>query len=397
MTSPKYQLSQKEIDRRYNAVQTALKKRNLDVLVLQTHSEIFDIYTRYLTDQKTLPDPYSIMLMVPAEGEMYYMMQGGCKNPDLPVSAEFKKHHIGKFANTTTAMCFHYTDVIPAQFAVEEIKKQGYERIGFAGKGMISMTTSEYFHEHLPGCVFEDFTDDFDNIIAVKSEEELILLQKTVDSHCEIAAGIPALVYPGRSLREIRADIFALGEAQKCELQHNIFLNAGKPFTYAGPNKFDYDYVIQKGDAVTYLLELACDGGMYAEVGRTLCLYEPSKQELDDYNLYIEGEKWITSQIKPGMTCAEIVDLNDKWFGEAGFGGVQRMAGHGQGYGLMERPAFRKDDNMIIQENMFFAAHFGGGLGATKKTHFICSNYIVKKNGSELMTWTPLELQVLNR
>lgn len=397
MTSEKYQISQKEIDRRYAAVQGALQKRGLDALIIQTHSEIFDMYLRYLTGMKAVPDPYGFMVLVPAVGEMYVLVQGGAMDPDAPVPENLKNHHVGKFGTTTSVMCFHYTDSIPARYVSDEIRKNHYRRIGFAGGGLISLTTANYLRENLPECTFEDFTDDFDNIIAVKSEEELVLLRKTVDSHCEIAAAIPGLIYPGRSLREIRADLYAMCEAQRCELAHNLFINAGPHGKFAVPGPVgDPDYVIQKGDAVCYLLEVAAEGGMYAEVGRTLLLYDPSRQEVEDYELYVKGERWLTEQIKPGMTCAEIVDLNDKWAEENGFGKVTRMAGHGQGYGLMERPAFRKDDNMIIRENMFYAMH-AGGTGGTRKPFFVCNNYIVRKDKSELMTWLPCDLQVLDR
>ncbi|MBQ1887475.1 MAG: M24 family metallopeptidase [Firmicutes bacterium] len=395
MASERLTVSQKETDRRYAAVQNAMKAKGIDALVMQTHSEIFDMYMRYLTDMKAIPDPYSVMILVPAEGEMYLLMQGQSKSPDLPVPEKLKKHHVGKFGHTTTCMCFSYTDTIPAEYVTAEIKKHGYKRLGYVGGGLMSWTSRMYFEANLPEAEWVDFTGDFDRIIAVKSEEEIILLKKTVDTHCEIAKAIPDMVRPGRKLRDIKTDILVMGQGLNCELQHNIFLNAGPHSKFAVPGPIgDEDYVLQKGDGLYYLLELAAEGGMYAEVGRPILLYEPSKEEVDAYNDYCAAEAWMATQIKPGITCQDIVRINDEYMGSRGFGKVTRMAGHGQGYGLMERPAFRMEDDMVIEKNMFYCMHPGGG-GVTRPHLGMCNNYIVKENGSELMTWLPMDITVL--
>ncbi len=395
MTREEYRISQKELDRRYAAVQSAMKRKGLDAVILQTHSEIFDMYQRYLTDLRAIPDPYSMMLLVPAEGEMYFLVQGQRLDPDVPLPADFGRRHIGKYAFTTACMAFHYTDEIPARLAAEEIRKRGYRKIGFTGMGLIGFAAGRYFLEHLPDVEFSDFTDDFDRLIAVKSDEEVKLLLKAVDTHCVMAEAIPALVVPGRTIREIKSDLYALSQNLRCELPHTIYMNAGPGGRFAVPGlEGDPDYVIRDGDAVSYLLEMAAEGGMYAELARTLLLYEPSQEEADIYSEYLEGEAWLAAHIRPGMTCSEVVELNDSWFGKHGFGICTRMAGHGQGYGMMERPAFRKDDDMVLEENMFLALH-PGGSGGTKKTFSVCNNYLLEKDGAKLLTWYPAELKIL--
>ena len=50
--------------------------------------------------------------------------------------------------------------------------------------------------------------------------------------------------------------------------------------------------------------------------------------------------------------------------------------------------------NVIPAKNMFYCLLPGGG-GVTRPHLGMCNNYIVKENGSELMTWLPMDITVL--
>ena len=64
-----------------------------------------------------------------------------------------------------------------------------------------------------------------------------------------------------------------------------------------------------------------------------------------------------------------------------------RLFGHGQGYDMVERPAFVPAETMALAENMYVACHPGAVDG--KVVGLACSNFLITKDGCERVTTTP--------
>src|SRR5690606_28776835 len=79
----KYPISSNELQRRLELVQEAMKEKDIDCMVTQAHSAIFDGDIRYFTDMPA--GAYTTALMIPAEGEMVYIQHGNdSDNMPLP-------------------------------------------------------------------------------------------------------------------------------------------------------------------------------------------------------------------------------------------------------------------------------------------------------------------------
>ena len=48
----------------------------------------------------------------------------------------------------------------------------------------------------------------------------------------------------------------------------------------------------------------------------------------------------------------DLLDANNEFLRNKGFPEEKRLFAHGQGYDLVERPAIREDEPMILKENM---------------------------------------------
>jgi len=286
-------------------------------------------------------------------------------------------------------LAFNFSDNYPAAVAVEEIKKRGYKKIGLVGFAFISMSTGEYLKANLPGVEFVDFSDDLDLIMAVKSPEELELCWASVKLHDNVAEAVPHLIRPGRFEADIRADIvhicFELGADYTDHLNVSSYA-PGQLADRAGPKT---NRVIQEGDIVQALIEVSAAGGMYGECCRHWCLAEPMQAHEDIWKVSVDCQHFLAENMKPGMTGADITRIYDKYMTERGYSENKRYFGHGQGYNLMERPAFCLDESMVFEENMYVAIHPTINNHDNTYMGFACDNFLIKKDGAVLMARTP--------
>jgi len=151
--------------------------------------------------------------------------------------------------------------------------------------------------------------------------------------------------------------------------------------------------VIEKGDQVCVMNEVNGPGGFYTEVGRTYILGKPTTELKNIWQEAVEAQKLTASLLKPGAKPADIFDANNQFLMDRGYPPEGRLYCHGQGYDLVERPAIRTDETMLIKENMNIAVH---PRIVTQTAHaYCCDNYLTTANGSIRIHETPLELFVV--
>jgi hypothetical protein len=68
-----------------------------------------------------------------------------------------------------------------------------------------------------------------------------------------------------------------------------------------------------------------------------------------------------------------------------------RLFAHGQGYDLVERPAIRDDESMMIQPRMNITVH--PIIGSDRIWVWVCDNYLITESGvCECLHKTPKEI-----
>src|SRR4030042_6742516 len=75
-------ISTSELERRWKAVRQAMKEKNLDFLVMQSHTDVLGGYLRWFTDLPAT-NSYTATLIFPREEDMTMISHGG-KNPARP-------------------------------------------------------------------------------------------------------------------------------------------------------------------------------------------------------------------------------------------------------------------------------------------------------------------------
>jgi len=95
--------------------------------------------------------------------------------------------------------------------------------------------------------------------------------------------------------------------------------------------------------------------------------------------------------IKPGADPRDLVAANNEFLRSRGLPEEKRLYAHGQGYDLVERPAFREDETMKLMANMNITVH---PIVASRRVFaWVCDNYLVTDTGvSECLHKTPKKI-----
>jgi Xaa-Pro aminopeptidase len=377
--------SKEEMQRRWDLAKKFMEERGLDYLVTQCNDWVLCQYVRWFAEVRSLHYTY---LLFDKDGEMTMISHGAAGGKAIPWEVGLTNNiAIPVFNNAC------YADSFAAEKAVEVIRKKGCRKLGFIGMNLITVGFYNNLLKGLPGVETVDVTNEFDYLVAVKSEEELAFLQAACDMHDAAAYAIPSLVYAGRLEREFGADLYRLAMLMGAdEYLSNIFVCSSR---LAGP-MFALHYqnkIIEQGDALNVLFEVPTKEGYYADLHRYFNVGEPAPEMLEVMVAGIEVQDYIASICKPGIKGKEVFEACNEWLTQSGFAPENRLCGHGQGYGLVERPYFDAFDDMVLKENMYLAIH--PTVKAKGASVQIGDNFVVTAEGAKRMTKHPRGLTII--
>ncbi|SHN83276.1 M24 family metallopeptidase [Desulfitobacterium chlororespirans] len=372
----------KELERRWSAIREAMKEQSIDGLIIQNHNQFLGGYIRYFLD---IPAPtYGTTIFFPVNEEMTVISHGAIDGPAVPPAWATR----GVLASKTYPIIqtLNYTDYDAPQAIVEKIKDSHYKKIGLVGLSLISAALYQYIVAKLPGVEIVDATDLVDAIKAVKSEDEIALIRKTVALHDHLAEAVPVLFRPGRKESEIRSELKRLAMDMGSEEQNIVVGTEANDKAFIVDPFFD-NREIKQGDRMVILIEVNGPGGFYGEIARTWCLGEPSQDVLDAYAIATKAQKYIAGMLKPGAAPSDLFKANNDFLISHGYAPEKRYFAHGQGYDMVERPAFVPRETMLLKEGMFLAIH--PTAANNKALAFSCDNYLITAKGAELLNKTP--------
>jgi Xaa-Pro aminopeptidase len=260
-----------------------------------------------------------------------------------------------------------------------ELKQRGYKTIGLVGRGALPSGLVDAIRNTV-SATFIDASDLVDAVKAIKSPEEIALLQATAAMQDAVFAKVVAAIKPG--MRDCDLGAIAQYEGQLLGSEQGIFRGSseplGRPAILRG--RHFQDRVLQKGDYISLLIENNGHGGYYTELARTMVLGKASSELRDAFAVVCEAQKYTAGKLKPGASCADIYADHNAFMQSHGAPPEQRLYGHSQGYDMVERPLLRADEPMRLAANMCMAVH----PGFFTKTNFvfICDNFLIRADGS---------------
>ena len=157
---------------------------------------------------------------------------------------------------------------------------------------------------------------------------------------------------------EIRADLEHLALELGCDHIGNLAVGSAPSgqMTRFTPHFFA-NRRIEPGDNLSVMIEVAGPGGQYGELARTWCLDEPTESLQWLFDVARSCQIYLAEKIRPGLSGSELNNLYNDYMKQHGLPENGRYFGHGQGYDMMERPAFAARENMVFKEDMFLAIH----------------------------------------
>lgn len=367
-----------------------MKDQEIDLLIMQNDNQYLGGYVRYFTDIPS-EQAYPVTVIFSTDEEMTVITSGGDPTPPLP--PEWAVRGVKQRIAAPYFRSLNYTHDLDANIAVKVIKDSKAKKLGIVGFGTVSAAFYQHLKDNLNEVEIVNATDLVDEIKAIKSETEIRFIRKAVHIHDVAMSAVPTILRPGRNEYEIRAELqkilVELGSEEQLIMLGSEVHGKRTPHFHS----FYQNRQIQAGDNLMIMIEANGPGGYYAEIGRTWCLGEPTKELLYAWDVALEAQKLAASLLKPGARPGDILKTNNDFMVSKGYQPEGRLFGHGQGYDLVERPALVESEDIELKSGMVLAVH---PIAFNDQAYaFCCDNYLITDTGVELLQKTPQKIMVI--
>jgi Xaa-Pro aminopeptidase len=373
-------VSDAEMTRRWEAMRKLMREGGIEALVAYGTEDWLGGHARWFTDIPT-HNGYGRTVVFHADGLMSVVEQGNFGARRELAGKDPYHRGVGEILYTSFFSSVHYTTAYQGEIVRELFKKRGYKTIGFVVPGTMPHKLVHAITDGFEGLKVIDITDQIDRLIAIKSAEELELMRRCADMQDAIFQKVLAEIKPG--MRDVDVTAMAYREGWVRGSAQGIYLGGsapmGKPSFLVG--RHFQDRPLQKGDNLSFLIEVNGPGGYFTEVGRTIVLGKASAELKDNFAAAMEAQDYSANLLTPGTSCREVAKAHDDFMRSKGLPPELRLYSHGQGYDMVERPLVRADEPMTIESGMCLAVHPNYEL--PNLFMIICDNYIVAGNGTE--------------
>jgi Xaa-Pro aminopeptidase len=383
-------VSDKELERRWKAVRSAMREKKIDFLIFQNTATCLAGYIKWFTDVSLTDNGYTATVIFPREDEMTTIFHGGWA-PAEPRPSASEVRGVKKRISIPWIPTLAYAAPFIGEKVVEILEPYKNCCIGWVGMGIVSASLYKYLTEHLPSAAFKDATDMVDTIKAIKSDEEISLIRETCELEDKLVDFLIPLVRPGVVDHQIRHEV-----VRKCaelgSLDTNVFAMSTPSGValkmHAGPR------VLEKGDMFSILLETDSPSCFWGELSCSVCIGKAPQELLENFEIAKEAQKVAAETLKPGISTKTVWDATNAFLKSKGFAEELRINAHGQGYDMVERPGVVPQETMKIQPRMFFALH--PEVKTPRALGWISSNFLLNENGKvELMHKSPQKIFVV--
>jgi Xaa-Pro aminopeptidase len=391
MTSPSERIltriSDAELQRRWSAVRKVMRERKIAALVMQATNDWLGGYVKWFTD---LPanNGYPRTVIFHADEPMT-VIEMGPTGAARDLRGDDPLHRgVGELLHTPSFLSIGYTHEYDGDLAVCALKRRDHAVVGYVSKGALPHALVARLEAGLPGTTFVDATESVDRIKAIKSAEEIALIQRCAALQDAVFAAVLRSIGPG--MRDIDVTALAQQEGLRLGSEQGIFLGGSAPVGVRSPfaPRFMQGRTLRQGDHLSLLIEINGPGGFFTEIGRTIVLGKASNELKDGFQAMREAQDYSLRLLKPRASCRDIHLAHNAYMAQRGLPPELRLYAHGQGYDMVERPLIRSDETMTIEPGMNLAVH--PGYETDSIFAVICDNYLIGRDGTgECLHKTP--------
>ncbi|WP_458791951.1 M24 family metallopeptidase [Yoonia sp. MH D7] len=371
-------VSDNEMARRWALARQVMKETGVDAIIMHAREDWMGGYVRWFTDVPAL-NGYPKTVIFYADAPMVVVEMGafgalrelGGTNQDM--------RGVDKVFGTPSFVSILQTLEYDAELAVKDLLKHGVKSIGLLAGAAMPHSLIKMLGERLPQSGLKDITDEMDRVKAIKSAEEIKLIQATASLQDQIFAEVCDYIRPGLNDRDVMAHAEAVG--RRLGSDQGIFLGCsaelGTPSRFAGRHFQNRE--LAQGDHLSMLIEINGPSGHYLEIARTMVLGAADDHLLQAFQNVLAAQNYSLSLMQPDAKPADIFAKHNIWMAEKGLPEETRLYAHGQGCEMVERPLIRQDETMPLAEGMLLAVHPGYDDGRVFAV--ICDNYMIEADG----------------
>lgn len=210
-----------------------------------------------------------------------------------------------------------------------------------------------------------------------KSAEEVAALGRAGAAIDWVHEQVPQLLRPGRSEREVGADIAAL-ILEAGHIRADFVIVASGPHG-ASPHHEVSDRALQDGDPVVVDIGGTMPDGYCSDETRTYSLGSPGSDYLRAYAALESAQQAAVDAVRPGVPCEAIDAVAREVLTEAGLGDYFiHRTGHGIGLETHEDPYIVAGNTLPLEPGMAFSVEPGfyieGRWGARIEDIIVCGD-----------------------
>ena len=329
-----------ERERRYQALRAMMSESGLDALVVAGRGDgFFRGRIQYVSD--IFQGTGWGYVVIPMEGHTSFVAD--------PVWGTTREEYLGWVNDLRVTQS-------PGSEIGRLIVDLGYTSgvIGVVGlSDAMSLAHLRDLESSLPKATFEDATDLFDSVRAIKSQHEIDNLRETSRILRRVYRGLEAEIRSGVAERDVMAQAHRLARQFGC--LEGIAQIARTPFTafsYGTSGVLEYD------DIIVIDLEWAGPSGYWLELIRCFSFRPPPPDVQSFWEARVEAFGACAEAMKPGTSSDEISRARDEVYVKHGLTaeGIKTYTAHGIGVDVTE-PPWVPGKERILQENMVLAVH----------------------------------------
>lgn len=232
-----------------------------------------------------------------------------------------------------------------------------------------------------------------ENVRAVKSQDEIDLIQKACEITDQAFDHILTFIKPGVTELEVALELERFVKSKGASgMSFDTIVASG--VRSAMPHGVASDKVIEEGDMIT--LDFGCYyQGYSSDMTRTIALgsVDPKLEEI--YHIVLEAHNRVNRAAKAGVSGKDLDDIARQYISDKGYGPqFGHSTGHGIGLDVHEQPGINFRNDQALVENMVITNEPGiyiEGLGGVR----IEDDLVIQADGAYSLNRSRKDLIIL--
>lgn len=358
-------ISRNELEHRHAVLREVMDDAGYSALVVAGNAEYMQRgYIRYLSDWRLWHG--SGYAVLPLDGDPMLMLGGG------------SHAHWAESIGWTNKQ-YSDGDKISQVISVLEAKGLSKSSIGVVGMNRImSYQDAKLLGDSLSRARLEDATQLMDEVMAIKSQEEIARASETYTYLSQALLRVKEVLSPGKTERMVIAEATRFLAELGCLDGIAHITNQAPPYIRPPTNR-----TIQVDDTIKVQLEFAGPSGYWIELAGIYSFRDPPEQQLQHFATMLKATERAASQMRPGAKARDVSQTIEETYRDDGWNitGPQIWGIHGIGLNLVEPPYGSPDADEDLKENMIIMIGPSAFVDAHSWSAFIPENLVVTPDG----------------